>query len=63
VDDPTPTERAAQPGIEFDQVREQRQALKSRHAHALNKLMDEREDLRGVHALADMVADSLRWSA
>lgn len=49
--DPTTTER------------ERAQELKNRHAHALSQLMQEREDLRGVHALADMVSDSLRWSA
>jgi hypothetical protein len=25
--------------------------------------MAEREDLKGVHALADLVSDSLRWTA
>ena len=32
-------------------------------AQALARLMAEREDLQGVHALADLVSDSLRWSA
>jgi len=41
----------------------QRNSLKSRHANALSKLMAEREDLRGVNALADFVDDSLRWTA
>jgi hypothetical protein len=59
VEDPTPTHR----DNELDRTREQRAALKSRHTQALIKLMNEREDLRGVHALADLVADSLRWSA
>ncbi|WP_169576513.1 hypothetical protein [Nocardioides halotolerans] len=36
---------------------------KHRHAQALARLMAEREDLRGVHALADLVSDALRWSA
>ncbi len=41
----------------------QRAALKSRHAEALTTLMDRRSDLRGVHALADLVDDSVTWSA
>jgi len=48
---------------EIEQARTQRSALKDRHAQALARLMEEREDLRGVHALADLVSDSLRWSA
>lgn len=51
------------PAREIDRARERRLALRARHAQALSALMDEREDLRGVHALADLVADSLRWSA
>ncbi len=30
---------------------------------ALTALMDERDDLRGVHALADYFDDAVRWSA
>ena len=37
--------------------------LKFRHASALTKLMEERQDLRGVHVFADFVDDSVRWSA
>ena len=51
------------PAREIDGARERRLASRARHAQALSALMDEREDLRGVHALADLVADSLRWSA
>lgn len=57
MENPTATER------DFDQVRDQRNKLKNRHAHLLTRLMDERQDLRGVHALADFVDDSVRWSA
>jgi hypothetical protein len=57
----------ADPTRDFDtqleRIRAQRAQLKDRHAQALARLMEEREDLRGVHALADMVTDSLRWSA
>jgi hypothetical protein len=48
---------------ELDRLRVRRKELKDRHAQALSRLMQEREDLRGVHALADLVSDSLRWSA
>ncbi|MEP9384462.1 hypothetical protein [Nocardioides sp. KR10-350] len=48
---------------ELERVVTQRASLKFRHASRLAKLMDERQDLRGVHALADLVDDSLRWSA
>ncbi|MFT4083812.1 MAG: hypothetical protein QM638_14615 [Nocardioides sp.] len=47
----------------IDQAITQRHSLKFRHASALAKLMDEREDLRGTYAFADFVDDSLRWSA
>lgn len=41
----------------------QRGTLKSRHSQALSQLMGDREDLRGVHALADFVEESMRWTA
>ena len=63
--DPTSTQREA--GYDMDaqleRIRAQRAALKDRHSQALARLMAEREDLKGVHALADLVSDSLRWSA
>lgn len=37
-------------------------SLKFRHQSALAKLMDERQDLHGVNALADLIDDSVRWS-
>ncbi|CAN5291404.1 MAG: hypothetical protein ACSLEW_03505 [Nocardioides sp.] len=48
---------------ELDRISQQRNSLKQRHSQALVRLMTEREDLRGVHALADLVDDSVRWSA
>lgn len=51
------------PEHELDRLRSQRLASQARHAQALSALMSEREDLRGVHALADLVADASRWSA
>jgi len=47
----------------LEQIRADRAALKDRHSEALARLMAQREDLKGVHALADLVSDSLRWSA
>lgn len=48
---------------DLERIATQRVSLKSRHSQALSQLMVEREDLRGVHALADFVDDSLRWTA
>jgi hypothetical protein len=45
-----------------DRLRAQRATLRTRHTHALTTLMDERTDLRGVHALADFVDDAVRWT-
>jgi hypothetical protein len=59
MENPTATHR----DIELDRIAQQRNSLKSRHASALAKLMIEREDLRGAHAFADFVDDSVRWSA
>ena len=47
----------------LEKMIEQRRALRLRHSRQLTALMDAREDLRGVHALADFVDDSVRWSA
>jgi hypothetical protein len=51
---------------ELDRIREQRERrerLETRHAQGLTQLMAARADLRGVHALADMVDDAVRWTA
>lgn len=40
-----------------------RDALRIRHAQSLTRLMEERADLRGVHPLADLVDDAIRWTA
>lgn len=47
----------------YERILAQRAELRSRHSQALSRLMEERRDLHGVHALADFVADSLRWTA
>ena len=63
--DPTTTqpEPACDLDAQLERIRAQRAALKDKHSQALSRLMAEREDLKGVHALADLVSDSLRWSA
>jgi len=62
-----PTTLQSEPTYDVDtrleQIRADRAALKDRHSEALARLMAQREDLKGVHALADLVSDSLRWSA
>jgi hypothetical protein len=63
VADPTSTDRELARDLELEQARSQRSELKNRHARALSRLLAERADLKGVHALADLVSDSLRWSA
>ena len=57
MEHPHPIDRDA------ERIRALRNELRARHARALTTLMDQREDLRGVHALADFVDDSVRWSA
>lgn len=47
----------------YDELLEKRARLRLRHAQALTSLMEERTDLRGVHALADHFDDAVRWSA
>lgn len=56
-------ENPTTPDRTLDQLREQRVQLRLRHTQALTTLMDERTDLRGVHALADYFDDAVRWSA
>ena len=37
--------------------------LASRHLRGVSSLFAVRDDLRGVHAFADVVEESVRWSA
>lgn len=57
---PAPSDDATE---DLDPVLARRAALRYRHTQGLAKLMGERRDLRGVHALADFVDDAVRWSA
>ncbi len=34
-----------------------------RHWHSVNDLLEHRADLYGVHPLADLIYDAVRWSA
>lgn len=49
--------------LELELTRAQRIALRSRHSSRLVALLEEREDLRGVYAMADWLDDAIRWSA
>jgi hypothetical protein len=49
--------------LEQERLRTLRNNIRTRHSLALHELMSEREDLHGVHPLADQIAESLRWSA
>ncbi|WP_127479252.1 hypothetical protein [Nocardioides pantholopis] len=60
----TRTDLEAEIGLQQERALARRaEELRSRHSQALSRLMEERRDLHGVHALADFVADSLRWTA
>lgn len=48
---------------DLDRHGTRRTRLRERHPAALASLLDERTDLRGVHALADHFDDAIRWSA
>jgi hypothetical protein len=37
--------------------------LASRHLQGVSTLLSHREDLRGVHAFADVVEEAVRWCA
>ncbi len=47
----------------LDARSERRASLRYRHAQGVTRLLEERTDLRGVHALADFVNDAVRWTA
>ena len=40
-----------------------RRDFRLRRTGALTSLLSEREDLRGVHAIADLLDDAVRWTA
>ncbi|GAA4685885.1 hypothetical protein [Nocardioides nanhaiensis] len=57
----------ADPADDFDarlaRIVARRKQFQDRHAQRLTALMAQRDDLRGVHALADLVDDAIRWTA
>jgi hypothetical protein len=61
MENPTATDGTID--FELARVSDHRNELRTRHSQALAKLMEERADLYGVNALADLVSDSLRWTA
>ncbi|HEX5089614.1 MAG TPA: hypothetical protein VFV89_17535 [Nocardioides sp.] len=61
--DPEPTDRDRTLDAELERIRAQRAETRNRHSRELTRLLSRRQDLKGVHALADLVNDSLRWSA
>jgi hypothetical protein len=40
-----------------------RERLEPRHAREIVELLGRKEELRGVHAMADFLDDAVRWSA
>ncbi len=60
-------EAAIRPGEPDDELELRRQArrqqLKLKQAEGVVRLMSRRDDLRGINKMADLVADSVNWSA
>ena len=54
---------ARAPGSMVARPRYPRDDLATRHRHGISSLLADRDDLRGVHAFADVVEESVRWSA
>ena len=40
-----------------------RERLETRHTREIVELLDRKNELRGVHAMADFLDDAVRWSA
>jgi len=55
------TSRPAQPGRRSTAAA--REAREARCTQKLFSLLEKREELRGVYAPADQIAETLRWSA
>jgi hypothetical protein len=47
----------------LDRRRTRRAAFRDRQTEGLTRLMTQRHDLRGAHALADFIDDAVRWTA
>lgn len=46
-----------------DEKPTRRERLETRHAREIVELLGRKEELRGVHAMADFLDDAVRWSA
>lgn len=46
-----------------DDLQTRRAASVARYTASVTELLDHRADLHGVHRMADLVYDSVRWSA
>ncbi|MDO7867984.1 hypothetical protein [Nocardioides jiangxiensis] len=40
-----------------------RERLETRHSREIVELLERKNELRGVHAMADFLDDAVRWSA
>lgn len=49
--------------LDLDRVAARRLSLRARRDSRLIELLEVREDLRGVHAPADLAVEAVRWSA
>jgi hypothetical protein len=58
MDDAAREQQLASPIRELDQT-----DLAIRHKNGVSRLLATRDDLRGVYAFADVVEESVRWSA
>jgi hypothetical protein len=49
--------------LDLDRVAARRLSIRARRDSRLVELLEAREDLRGVHAPADLAVEAVRWSA
>jgi hypothetical protein len=51
------------PVSDIASARTTREESTARHWHSVMVLLDERTDLVGVHPMADLIYDAVRWTA
>jgi hypothetical protein len=49
--------------LRLERLGTQHLQVRSRHTSRLTMLLEQRKDLAGVYAMADLVDESVRWSA
>lgn len=49
--------------VTLEARRDKRDEAEVRRARGIVELLDDRTDLRGVYAMADLVDDAVRWTA